>query len=272
VTTSLKAQLPLLAEGLATLHSLSITHRDLDPRNVLVFHDGAHGVTLKIADFGHSTIFNTSTQDPLPTDPMDIFRSNDTYSAPECLQPQFLHNTRNLRSLMAIDVWALGCMYLELIVFIHAGPSGIKRFRAEREGPTFVAGIGVQSDIFHNGATLKPKIWSWLEDGPGFWSLFPNSAQKKHIFYYTLLEMFDEEPLRRPLAADVAGLLKSDAPTTVPVGTKTGPPSGLTEKAFSGAAARIFRKPQVAPKNRRVHWKCVFTALNTLIMTQANTC
>jgi hypothetical protein len=59
---------------------------------------------------------------------------------------------------MAIDIWALGYMYLELIAFIRGGPTGVKQFQVLREGPSFVVGIRVRSEMFHDGETLKPQI------------------------------------------------------------------------------------------------------------------
>ena len=274
LTTSLKAQLPLLAEGLATLHSINIAHRDLDPRNVLVFDDGADGVSLKIADFGHSTLLNTATRTSMQVDPMMGFRSNGTYSAPECGQEE---TTYSPHGVMAIDIWALGCMYLELIAFIRGGPTGIKQFQVLREGPSFLAGIRVRSEVFHDGETLKPQIRAWLQNGTGFGTLYSSSTQKRFMIYRALLEMFNTDPQKRPLAGDVADLLK-DVESTAILTDTTRPRTGkfsaseLTGKVFSWAAARISKEPPVAPGNKRVHWKCVCTELNTLLLLQANTC
>ncbi|KAH8743644.1 kinase-like domain-containing protein, partial [Hyaloscypha finlandica] len=160
ITTSLLTQLPLLAEALGTLHNLGIAHRDLDARNVLVFEDDSGAITLKLADFGHSIWLNTESRGFGESIGLGYFRSNGTYSAPECAKPPTV--TYGPRDITAIDIWALGCMFLEILAFARGGSAGVRQFQALRHGPLSAGGITVESDLFHDGDSLKPLIGVWL--------------------------------------------------------------------------------------------------------------
>ncbi|PVH68121.1 hypothetical protein DL98DRAFT_235700 [Cadophora sp. DSE1049] len=194
----------------------------------------------------------------MQVDAMIGFRSNGTYSAPECRQDETAYSRHGV---MAIDIWALGCMFLELIAFIRGGPTGVKQFQVLREGPSFVAGIRVRSEVFHDGASLKPGIRAWLQGGTGYGNLYPPSTQKRSMIYRAFLEMFNTDPEKRPLAGDVVDLLK-DVESTAILAHPTHPrteifsASDLTSKVFSWVAALISKEPPLAPGNKRVHWKC----------------
>jgi len=89
-----------ILKGLSFLHSNWIMHRDLKPANILVT---GQGVT-KIADFGLARIF----QSPLRKLSDDGEVVTIWYRSPELLFGS-LHYTR------AIDIWALGCIFYELL-------------------------------------------------------------------------------------------------------------------------------------------------------------
>ena len=194
---------------------------------------------------------------------MREFRSNETYSAPECREPYTAaYGPRGVKS---IDIWALGCMFLETIVFIRGGPIGIIRFQALREEPTSAAGITGQSDLFHNGLSLKPQISAWLRDATGPGTMGSPSTQKRSEIYQPLLEMFDIDPRIRATARDVANVLKDvDLASLLTSGTyPRAVASEIISKVFSWAATVTSKEPALAAGNRRVHWKCVCAGLLT---------
>ncbi|XP_055353137.1 uncharacterized protein LOC129599031 [Paramacrobiotus metropolitanus] len=88
--------------GIHYLHQRSIVHRDLKGRNILFAADG----TPKIADFDLMVQLAQSA-----TGSHEVRRGDGTtvYMAPEAFQPAFGRPGR------AGDVWALGCVLLEML-------------------------------------------------------------------------------------------------------------------------------------------------------------
>ncbi|KAI9780425.1 MAG: hypothetical protein M1839_006699 [Geoglossum umbratile] len=95
-----------LAQALAFIHDADpqfLIHRDIKPQNILI-----HQSKFKLADFGLAKIKNqqeTSETEWLLGTPM--------YSPPE-IRGQERHGRPR-------DVWALGCVFLELAVLLHFG-------------------------------------------------------------------------------------------------------------------------------------------------------
>jgi serine/threonine protein kinase len=235
-----------LVEGLATLHDIDIAHRDLDSRNVLVFDGPAGGVVLKIADFGHAIsldALNEGFEQPVG---MRNFRSNGTYSAPECMKVYTGAYRRH--DITAIDVWALGCLLLELAAFIREGPGGVLGLQVLREGSTSAGGWTMQSDLFHDGTSLKPRIKAWLEK-TSILSVFNHGNTQKgpevnHIF----LRMFNTDPRERPSACEVAVAWKDAesiyiAKVTQLAGLNS--VSGHIDQLFSWAGKLISKETRV---------------------------
>jgi glycogen synthase kinase 3 beta len=88
-----------LFAGLAHLHALGVTHRDVKADNCLV--DGAHG-RLKIADFGIAKRIGKG-------DASGSYVASRFYRAPELL----LGCTRYRH---AVDIWAAGCVVAEMLL------------------------------------------------------------------------------------------------------------------------------------------------------------
>eukprot|EP00249_Psilotum_nudum_P021782 c28244_g2_i1 orf=498-1646(-) len=86
-----------ILRGLKYIHSANVLHRDLKPSNLLVNAN----CDLKICDFG---LARTTSE----TDFMTEYVVTRWYRAPELL----LNSTNYTAS---IDVWSVGCMYMELL-------------------------------------------------------------------------------------------------------------------------------------------------------------
>jgi serine/threonine protein kinase len=129
-------QLRGLADAIKTLHherkDQTCRHGDLKPENVLCFKaSGSTAVEdltsciLVISDVGLSRIHDKSTQ----------FRSQTrlaaghtvTYAAPEAELFPKRPTTRRY------DIWSLGCLYLEFIIWLLYGAEELERFGEERE-------------------------------------------------------------------------------------------------------------------------------------------
>ncbi|KAI0095668.1 hypothetical protein GGR51DRAFT_553874 [Nemania sp. FL0031] len=109
-------------------------HGDLKPANILWFKDGSRFGTLKICDWGLAKEHNVET----------ALRFNSTttrsgtwrYEAPEVetgVNPAHFNQTRNRRSRLH-DIWAMGCICLEFIVWILYGWDGLMKFDSSFSG------------------------------------------------------------------------------------------------------------------------------------------
>ncbi|KAI4188771.1 MAG: hypothetical protein L6R41_001917 [Letrouitia leprolyta] len=95
-------------------------HHDLKPDNILV-HEGS----FLLADFGLSTI-----KDSRKASYTSFKNVRGDYVAPECENFEEL-SKRNVIN-RASDIWSLGCIILELLVFTVLGPDGVTDFELER--------------------------------------------------------------------------------------------------------------------------------------------
>lgn len=83
-----------ILNGLAYLHSLSITHRDLKPENILLHHE-----IPRIADFGMSRIVESMTQ------------SHSMAGSPLYMSPEAFRKSKNPQS----DIWSAGVIFYEML-------------------------------------------------------------------------------------------------------------------------------------------------------------
>ncbi|CAJ0959105.1 unnamed protein product, partial [Mesorhabditis belari] len=103
----IKSVLYQILEGIHYLHQNWILHRDLKPANILVMGEGP-GVQrgrVKIADMGFARVFHNPLKPLAELDPVVV---TFWYRAPELLLGA-KHYTK------AIDVWAIGCIFAELL-------------------------------------------------------------------------------------------------------------------------------------------------------------
>jgi serine/threonine protein kinase len=162
-TTSAWWQIRPLTQGLSAIHEEFIVHGDLKPGNILVFRSGDI-VTLKIADFGHSICDKLTAESTNFFADAGAYPLNPSYSPPELWNPGVI----NLRP---CDVWALGCVLLELSVFLHGGSEDVQRFRKLRKSPVNHVIVAT----FHDTQQLKPQVREYLEQlelVPGYRQLF----------------------------------------------------------------------------------------------------
>jgi serine/threonine protein kinase len=115
-----------LCDALALLHKVNVRHGDLKPENILWFDRTNNGGTLQIADLGLSTFHekeaNTMNRKGMPTQTPS---GTSRYEPPE-MDAQ--RDTEEARS-RQYDIWSLGCVVLELLLWLAFSPSDITTFR-----------------------------------------------------------------------------------------------------------------------------------------------
>ncbi|KAL0767359.1 hypothetical protein CaCOL14_010209 [Colletotrichum acutatum] len=125
-------QLTGLFEALEELHGKNCRHGDLKPENILVFIDADKNKSLQIADMGLTTFHELEAatgirraHEILTLTPPGTSR----YEPPEMdinrNKKLPAHETRS----RAYDIWSMGCVVLELLIWLACGFETVKAFR-----------------------------------------------------------------------------------------------------------------------------------------------
>jgi serine/threonine protein kinase len=93
-------------------------HSDLKPSNILIFE----GEILVITDFGQAYIGNKTN--PEDTSSAGQRQGSEAYAPPE----SHLGTTMDTKS----DVWSMGCILLEVLVYVVQGPEGVEELYEAR--------------------------------------------------------------------------------------------------------------------------------------------
>ena len=123
-------------------------HQDLRPANVL-----ADGKRLILADFGLSSIRAMGEHSTTP------FKGRvDYYQAPECadLRPPYEEH----KVTRAADIFSLGCIIIDMIVYYMKGRAGLEAFHESRNfaSPPF------HFHLYHNGTILNEVVTRILNE------------------------------------------------------------------------------------------------------------
>ncbi|KAK1979869.1 kinase domain-containing protein [Colletotrichum cereale] len=154
-------QLVGLASAIEKLHNPpngngeSCRHGDIKPENILCFghHTSGSGkipkdVKLVIADAGHAKVHEKVTD--LRQDITTTQAGTNTYKPPEVV-----YLSKDARS-RRYDIWSLGCLYLEFLIWILYDNEGLQRFRVD---------IGVNEPLFKERpeVAVKDMVRKWIQ-------------------------------------------------------------------------------------------------------------
>lgn len=100
-----------ILDGIAYVHRLGISHRDLKPDNILIMQDDP--ILVKITDFGLAKISDNATF-------MKTFCGTLAYVAPEVITGKYdlqqaSEDTKNTNYSNLVDIWSLGCLVYVLL-------------------------------------------------------------------------------------------------------------------------------------------------------------
>lgn len=119
-----------VTSAIASLHEVNCRHGDLKPENILHFRKSdAELGTLVIADVGVSRVHRQPTR--LRQEGTTTRATTPAYEAPETLDVTGGPRRRRY------DMWSLGCILLEFVIWILEDNQAIERFRSARDGPYF---------------------------------------------------------------------------------------------------------------------------------------
>ena len=123
-----------LIAGLFLLHDVGCCHGDLKPDNILVFrsenfHLKAFPWELRIADFGLARVFEDATHSRKHTRMMS---GAQRYEPPEVnREVNKPHPDSDEPRSRQYDIWSLGCIFLEFIIWKCFGKEKLEKFNQE---------------------------------------------------------------------------------------------------------------------------------------------
>ncbi|KAK4172121.1 kinase-like domain-containing protein [Triangularia setosa] len=120
-----------LVDAIRILHDKGIRHGDIKPQNILHFPEaasdsGSIGGRLVLADVGVSKFHHEVTA--LRNEATNTRDATISYEAPEAASESKLRKARPRR----YDMWSLGCMFLEFVVWLHYDFEAVETFRKQR--------------------------------------------------------------------------------------------------------------------------------------------
>lgn len=119
------------------LGTIRCVHQDLKPANIFVFRQGdstTYRYQFKIGDFGMTSIAlvkTTSKSTRIPADP-----STKMYGAPELTNTHSALDTIEYGTLWEVDIWSMGCVLFEALVWMTCGSRGVSEFFQMRQKET----------------------------------------------------------------------------------------------------------------------------------------
>lgn len=237
---NLWSSLSNLFVGLEHIHSLErssrnrnegtirCVHQDLKPSNIFVFRQGdgtSYRYHFKIGDFGMSSIaLVRSTNKSVRGTDNDSTRM---YGAPELTNHYPALASIDYGALWDIDIWSMGCVLFEVLVWTTCGFRGLSEFFRMRQRETEIVPKHTPqgySGCFHNGETRiqavdkmfgivkgRKRVFDDLSDSIGKLILreMLRPSDKSRLEAKTLLHRFEEvlEPgNRQPDPLDTTSL------------------------------------------------------------------
>ena len=183
-----------LCSALSTVHDYTCPefnlkmkgyHHDLKPENILVYAG-----KLVLSDFGLSNLKDASHH--VQT------MSNDTtgyYIAPEC--PSVLNNFEPTHIGQESDIWALGCIFVVMLTYLHHKAEGVRDFDRLRR-----ATIGRWTTFqFHHNGKVNLSVKTWMQ------KLAEDTTAEGRELLNLAGEMLAIEPGARPSARAVSARL-----------------------------------------------------------------
>lgn len=152
-----------VVEPIKRIHELEGVHQNIKPSNILVTSGATSSIydrNFKLADLGLSH-FSSKTDDKRTLKYQEVL-GDPMYSAPECCMLAMSTKPLTYDADPLIDIWSLGCIFSEAIVWTFLGVDGVKQYRRLRKAETDRIADFKESDYsacFHDGAKILSTVW-----------------------------------------------------------------------------------------------------------------
>ncbi|KAJ8129304.1 hypothetical protein O1611_g4328 [Lasiodiplodia mahajangana] len=237
-------QLYGLAGALYTLHESGWRHGDIKPENILRFNNETTLGTLKLGDLGLAKKHNISTQ--LRSVGTDTRVGTMRYEPPETVTSSKLPRSRKY------DIWSLGCVILEFVIWLLYGRQGLDELsRALSKDHTFEeAFYTIRQDV--NGemqGEVNPVVRFWLDElsGNPDW---PRNSVIADLVRLVATHLLVVRTLPAIPTSEQQGPERSSASlTTIVAGSELEPPdvradAGILEAQLSQIKNRCLMEPE----------------------------
>ncbi|RQM04828.1 hypothetical protein DH86_00003915, partial [Scytalidium sp. 3C] len=137
-------------------------HQDVKPANILVSSrqgGSPYEWQFKLADLGFSHFKRAVDGAGEATD--HDARGSRTYGPPECYRGDDFMEQTALKVNPKVDIWSLGCVFSEALIWIRYGYTGVKSYRQERKAETDRIPGFKDGDCFHNGLDVLNTVSKW---------------------------------------------------------------------------------------------------------------
>jgi serine/threonine protein kinase len=199
-------------------------HHDLKPENMLLFYPGTDYTegSLKVSDFGMGKVNRVPLGSQIISRQTSTPSGTLTYESPDFEMHKKIGRPH--------DVWALGCVLLELLCWLFIAPySGGKSFQTDRRGPVRSGDSDIIGDSYYHMTTKHevktPKLKSVVVKWMSVIEANPSCVDEFRL----ILEL-----IRKP-----EGLLEPDMKTRMPAGTL----NNVLKKILQSATERLDTAP-----------------------------
>ncbi|KAK4224912.1 hypothetical protein QBC38DRAFT_484328 [Podospora fimiseda] len=139
-----------ILQGISAIHSIGGTHQDIQEANI-VYTDGDLSdrtkPCFKITDLGRSNFASVSYEKKKNN------WGNRVFMAPECSGANNIEQTVPRPYTKAADIWALGCLFSEILILSTLGEQGLREYREARKTENKNTDIGdIAPSAFHDGS------------------------------------------------------------------------------------------------------------------------
>lgn len=207
VQDSLWGQFAGLSSAVAYLHySVQMAHRDIKLSNIFIYGDPAPGGTLvlKLTGFGLSTDLGKA----LDWEAGSVAQLYGSHKIGEG-SPNIESDTQKIKrlrvlaatALLADDIWKLGCVFIEMLVFlVYGGSRGVTDFRDSiRTIEDNVLSDMLNGTRFDEGKKVKIKVINWLD------LMARKDTRAKHL--QPILAKMLAKPAQRPTIEELCQAL-----------------------------------------------------------------
>lgn len=154
-----------LAKALEAAHNLDETgssyrHGDIKPENILIFGNGEEIGTFKIGDWGEARGHDRATE--MRPSKTSAKYGTRRYEAPEVetgVKSTTLGDTTKRRSRLC-DIWAMGCITLELLIWLIYGEKKVIKFHEELGTDSFYQ---ITNRNGRSEAEVHHVVTSWMD-------------------------------------------------------------------------------------------------------------